>query len=384
MEKKYAAYVGSYNSTGNALGITIYDIDMKHFGFEKRGEMEVSNSSYIITAHSKKILYSISDTGIHAFKIEETGDLRLFDFINIKGLRGCHLSTDIEDRHLFVSGYHDGKITTILLCDEDDPANGKEDGGFIGVVSSVYHKGLGSAVRTFRPHVTCTKRTPNGRFVMAVDSGQDFIKVYQFDKVGKNLKFCDLIQFDAFSAPKYISFTSDRKFMYVLTEWSNQIFVFSYDEDKVSSRPIFKQIQSVYVTGKQEKLESLDHTPIDDINNIGLKAIMRSSMTKRAATCMTFTQNEKYLLCGSEGDNTVSVYERNPEDGKLRFLFVSPISGEYPKDIVIFPDDKHFVSVNQNSNELTFFKINYEKKIITMCSKTIPVSQPNCGVIVEV
>ena len=53
MEKKYAAYVGSYNSTGNALGITIYDIDMKHFGFEKRGEMEVSNSSYIIAAHIK-------------------------------------------------------------------------------------------------------------------------------------------------------------------------------------------------------------------------------------------------------------------------------------------------------------------------------------------
>ena len=37
MEKKYVAYVGSYNSTGNALGITIYDIDMKHFGFEKIG-----------------------------------------------------------------------------------------------------------------------------------------------------------------------------------------------------------------------------------------------------------------------------------------------------------------------------------------------------------
>jgi len=43
---KYVAYVSSYTQN-NKYGITIFDVDMKKGRFTKKGEVEVSNSSYI-------------------------------------------------------------------------------------------------------------------------------------------------------------------------------------------------------------------------------------------------------------------------------------------------------------------------------------------------
>ena len=36
----------------------------------------------------------------------------------INGMRGCYLSTDYEDRFLFVAGWHDGKITALRLKED--------------------------------------------------------------------------------------------------------------------------------------------------------------------------------------------------------------------------------------------------------------------------
>ena len=74
---------------------------------------------------------------------------------------------------MFVSGYHDGKATVLRL---------NPDGSVGGIVDGVFHKGLGSvAERNFRPHVSCTRRTPDGKFVMVADLGIDQVKIYRFD-----------------------------------------------------------------------------------------------------------------------------------------------------------------------------------------------------------
>ena len=134
MKGKYMAYVGSYSYTGKAKGITVYDVDVEKGTFKERCEVEVDNSSYVIASHNGKNLYSIAD-----------GSLSRLNSRNIKGMRGCHLSTDAEDRYIFVSGYHDGKATVLRL---------NEDGSVGPIVDGVFHKGYGSvAERNFRPHV---------------------------------------------------------------------------------------------------------------------------------------------------------------------------------------------------------------------------------------
>ena len=114
-EGKYMAYVGSYSYNGKAKGITVYDVDVEKGTFKERCEVEVDNSSYVIASSDGKTLYSIADEGVVSFRILQNGSLARLNSAPIRGMRGCHLCTDMEDKYVFVSGYHDGKTTVLSL-----------------------------------------------------------------------------------------------------------------------------------------------------------------------------------------------------------------------------------------------------------------------------
>lgn len=135
-QDKYVAYVSTYTTAKeDNYGIKIYDVDMQNGRMTEKNQVEITNSSYITISHNEKYLYSITDFGVEAYKILSGGDLEVINQGSINGMRGCYLSTDYEDKLLFVGGYHDGKITVLRL---------REDGGIGEITDEVYHKGLGS------------------------------------------------------------------------------------------------------------------------------------------------------------------------------------------------------------------------------------------------
>jgi len=350
MKGKYMAYVGSYSYTGKAKGITVYDVDVAGGTFAKRCEVDVDNSSYVIASRDGKTLYSIADEGVVSFRILQNGSLSRIGTANIKGMRGCHLSTDEEGKYIFVSGYHDGKSTILRL---------NEDGSVGEIVDGVYHKGLGSvAERTFRPHVSCTRRTPDGKYIMVADLGIDQVKIYSFNEQDEKLILVDAIRCDLQSAPRRFIFSADGKFIYLMYQQKNVIDVFTYETgDRV---PLIEKIQTISTTGTQKN----------------------GQLT--AACSMRFSGNQNYLYCGNAGDNTVSVYKRDARSGLLESICCLPISGDYPKDIAIFPDNQHLASINHASNSITFFHVNYESGLLVMSSKQLSVNEPNCCTIVKV
>ena len=348
MTGNYMAYIGSYSYTGKAKGITVYDVDVEAGTFIYRCEVEVDNSSYVQASNNGKILYSIAGEGVGSFRILENGSLSRINSANIKGMRGCHLSTDTDNKYIFVSGYHDGKMTVLKL---------NKDGSVGRITDGVFHKGLGSvAERNYRPHVSCSRLTPDGRFLMVADLGIDQIKVYRFDKNEGRVMLVDTIRCELESAPKRFIFSQDGRFFYVLYELKNVIDVFSYKEGERT--PIVEKIQTVSTTGGET-----------------------SRMT--AACAMRFTPDEKHLFCSNAGDNTVSLYERDAETGLLTFKFCLPISGDYPKDIAVFPDGKHLASINHEGS-VSFFRVDYEKGLLVMSSRSIPINEPNCCEIVKI
>ena len=350
MKGKYMAYVGSYSYTGKAKGITVFDVDVEKGQFQYRCEMEVDNSSYVIASNDGKTLYSIADEGVVAFRILENGSLARLNSASIRGMRGCHLCTDAEDKYVFVSGYHDGKTTVLSL---------NPDGSVGSIVDSVFDKGYGSvAERNFRPHVTCTRRTPDGKYVMSVDNGIDQVRIYRFTEKEQKLKQVDAIRCELESAPKHFRFSADGRFIYLIYELKTKIDVFSY---KTGERaPVIEKIQTISTTSTE---------------NPGV-------MT--AACAMRLSWDQKYLYCSNAGENTVSVFSRDEETGLLTRLCCLPVSGEYPKDIAVFPDSRHIVSVNHESGTLTFFSVDYEKVLMVMSGRSIPVNEPNCCAIVKI
>ena len=341
-QKKYVAYVGTYTH-GSSRGIYIYDLDVENGRAVERKVVPINNPSYIKKSHNGKYLYSISDEGVQSFRILGDGDLEPMNSASIGGMRGCYLSTDENDRFLFVGGWHDGKVTIMRL---------KEDGTIGEMTDEIFHKGLGSvAERNFRPHVNCVNITPDQKYLCAVDLGVDQVKIYKFnDETGK-IKLVDMLRCELESAPRIIKFSPDGRFAYLICELKNYISVYSYKEGPRG--PVFELVQTI--------------------------STLNQYHSKGSAACvLRFSKDWKYVLCSNAGDNSVVVYRIDFESGLLSKVLCLPISGDYPKDAALFPDNKHLVSLNHESDTMKFFNIDMEKGLLVMNGREMKVDKPNC------
>ena len=338
---KYVAYVSTYTH-GDKYGIKIYDVDMEKGRFLPKDSVEITNSSYITISRNRKWLYSITDFGVEAFKILPDGELELLNSASINGMRGCYLSTDYKDRLLFVAGYHDGKVTVLRL---------NKDGSIEKITDEIFHKGMGSiAERNFRPHVNCCRMTRDNKYLCVADLGMDHIKIYKVDHRKGTLKLVDVVRSEPESAPRHIKFSNDGRFMYVVHELKNYIDVYQYYE--VKDIPYFDKIQTVPTLNDYHSGNS-------------------------AASALNFSDDYKYVISSNAGDNSVIIYHHDEQTGFLSKILCLPINGSYPKDAALFPDNKHLVSLNHESNTLTFLTVNLEKGTLVLNGPEIPCDKPN-------
>lgn len=345
-EEKYVAYVSSYTSGKKSnYGIRIYDVDLKNGYLKEKDKVEITNSSYLTVSHNHKYLYSITDFGVEAYKIRSDGSLVTINTASINGMRGCYLSTDYTDRYLFTAGYHDGKITVLRI---------NEDGSIGEITDEIFCKGLGTiAERNFRPHVTCVKSSRDNKYLLAADQGMDHVNVYRLNHDTGKLKLVDIIRCDQESEPRMLKFNQNGKYLYILHEQENTIDVYTYSE--VKDIPEFEKIQTVSTVTDGQKEYA-------------------------ASSALTLTFDFRYLVSSTAGDNCAVIFEIDQKTGMLTKVVDLPVAGEYPKDCALFPDNRHVISLNHESNTLTFFNVDLKKGLMVMHGKEISVDAPNCVV----
>ncbi len=346
-QKKYVAYVGTYTN-GSSIGIHVYDIDLETQTLTERNVVPVHNASYLTKSRNGKYLYSIADEGVEVLKIEPNGDLTPINKVGIDGMRGCYLSTDKSGKFLFVGGYHDGKVTVVHT---------HKNGRLGSVMDGVFHKGIGSvAERNFRPHVSCVIPTPDDKYLCAVDNGLDHIKIYKVQEGTGKLSLYDILHCKLESGPRLITFSKDGRFAYVNCELTNTINVYSYNGEGKS--PDFELLQEVSTVLDPDEISS-------------------------ACCALKISPSGNYLYCSSAGENTVGIFRIDHETGLLEKVCILPISGGYPKDVDVLPDEKTLIVLCHESNYMRFFTIDYEKKVIIMKGRQLPVETPNCILISE-
>lgn len=340
---KYVAYVGTYTHE-HSVGIHIYDVNDEKGELIERKVVPINNPSDLIVSHSGKYLYSIADEGVQSFAIQPDGDLIPINEKWIGGMRGCYVELDEKDRYLFVGGYHDGRVSMMRLA---------EDGSVVDIADGIFHKGLGRGVgeRSSRPHVHCVKVTPDQQFLCAVDSGLDHIKVYRIDYERGKLKLADILRCELDSGPRMIRFSTDGRFAYVLCELKNIVEVYRYSVE--DEQPVFEKIQTVTT----------------DLEGEGISC---------NASGIEHSADGNYLFVSNVGINDVVIYKIDRETGLLTQIMETRISGDYPKALAVFPDGKHFVSLNHDSDEIRTFKINYEDQYCLMDARPVEVETPNC------
>ena len=338
----YVAYAGTYTH-GSSRGIHIYDVDVEEGLLHLRKVVPVNNSSYVTVSRNRKFLYSIADEGVECFEIQPDGDLYAVNHADINGMRGCHLSTDLDGRYLFVAGYHDGKVTVMHT---------HQDGRLGSIMDGFFHRGQGATnERSFRPHVCCVRITPDNRFLCAVDEGLDQVVLYKIDHEANKLKQVDVLRMGRAAGSRSIHFSRDGRYAYILCDILNVVRVYRYRV--VNGRPDFELEQEVSTLSDARD-------PHD------------------AASALRISYDNEYLFCSTAGDNSVACYKIDQENGRLDRRFALPTSGIYPKDVALFPDEKHIAVVNNGQGTITTFAVDYEKGLLVMKGRPQTLDQPNC------
>ena len=193
--------------------------------------------------------------------------------------------------------------------------------------------------------------THDNKYLLVADQGMDHVNVYRFDSVTGKLALADVIRSEMESAPRHIKISKNGRFIYIVHEWKCYIDVYEYTD--CNGTPNFDKIQTVQ-TAKLERGSS------------------------NATSALTFSEDYKYLLCTVSGDNSAVLFSVDEETGMLEKVFNLPISGEYPKDASLFPNNHFLVSLNHESNDMTFFKVNLEDKTMIMNGAPMKVNVPNC------
>jgi len=339
----YVAYVGTYTN-GTSKGIHIYDVDVDEGLLYLRRIVPVRNSSYVYESRSGTFLYSVADEGIQVFEIKPDGDLTSINKITINGMRGHHITQDRTGKYLFVAGYHDGKVTMIHT---------HRDGRLGSQTDEVYHTGIGGIrERSWRPHVCCVRVSPDNRYLFAVDSALDQIVIYEIDHVKSKLKQIDILRMGKEAGPSSIWFSLDGRFAYVLCEITCTVRVYKLGV-KSDGFPPFDLIE--------------EHSTLSrpfEIHDTG------------ASLRLSYDGN--YLIVSTAGENTVAIFEINHNDGTLKRILALPTSGNYPKDAILFPDQRHLAAVNNGENTITTFTVDYEKGTLVMKGRPHKIDKPNC------
>ena len=347
---RYVAYIGAY-TTDNNKGLHILDVDEKNGCFILRDSMEMDNPAHLCVSNSGRYLYCTTDMGVNAFKIQKDGSLEKLNVKWTGGLRGAHISTDNEDKYLFIAGYYDGRVTVMRLNND----------GSVGEISdAVFHKGMGRTVgrRNIEPHVNCVALTPDQKYLCAVDNGMDCIKVYQFDKKTGKIELADNVHLPLETGPRHMTFSADGRFAYVILELTAQICVLSYTD--TLNGPEFERIQTV---------RSLD--PADLSPSAGVEVMISPDA------------RQEYIFTSNAGSNTTAMFARSRTDGLLTYIGNGKVGGQYPKTISIFPDQQHFASLNYDSNEIMFFRFINDHRNFLECARPISIRNPNTCRIVD-
>jgi len=99
---------------------------------------------------------------------------------------------------------------------------------------------------------------------------------------------------------------------------------------------------------------------------------------RAAASGIEFSPDGNHLFVTNAGINTVIIYDVDKETGVLTPLFHCKTSGDYPKAVAVMPDNKHFIVLSHETDEIFIYNMNYEDCYFLQDSRPIKIEQPNC------
>lgn len=337
--------VGTYTNSCDSKGIYVYDFDTNSGDFKLKNTSEsIVNPSYLTLSKDNKFIYAVYENGdessVGSFGFDAvSGKLNLMNKQSSKGANPCYIIND--DKNVIVANYSGGNISVF----------GKNNDGTLTEAKQVIqHFGKSiNAQRQESPHVHMVYFSPDKKYVLANDLGNDKVYVYTYNASGENdvLKLKDTISVTPGSGPRHLTFSKNGKFVYLLQELNGGLTTFSY------ANGVLKKIDETTILAKDYKgtFSSAD---------------------------IHFSPDGKFLYASNRGQaNTISIFKvlRN---GKLESKGQTSSLGKGPRNFAIDPTGNFLLVGHHYSNEIVIFKINKTTGSLTDTGKKIALCAPVC------
>lgn len=344
-KNKHNLLIGTYTKSCESKGIYVYDFDSNTGNFNFKNATEnVVNPSYLTVSKNNNYVYSVNENGaestVSSFGYNpSSGKLDLINKQNSKGADPCYIIND--DKNVIVANYSGGNIAVF----------GKNPNGSISEAKQVIqHYGKGAnAKRQEGPHVHMVHFSPDKKFVLSNDLGNDKVYSYQYNPNSANeiLKIKDCISVKSGSGPRHLTFSKDGRFVYLLQELDGALTVFSY------SNGVLKKIDETTILAKDFKgtFSSAD---------------------------IHISPDGKFLYATNRGEaNSISIF-KILKNGKLVSKGQMSTLGKGPRNFAIDPSGKFLLVAHQYTNDVVIFKRNKSTGALTDTGKRINLCSPVC------
>lgn len=336
-KKKREILISGYGSdNGSQVSMALYDMTD---GLEFRKELWNSSlygPSFLSTYHDICITVREEDKKGAVLCFKREGDTYILqDELELKGGALCHITYQPKNRTLYCSFYETGHIAAIKV----------EDYCFTEMLSFFQMRPERDGELT-RAH--CSILEPEGTRVFSTNIALDRIYIYETDEgiLRPNSDY-PYIQLQKGIGPRHLKFHPIQSYLYLITEYSNEIVTFYYDPNL----PRLNQLQRISTLPNEFSGTSY-------------------------GSSLDISEDGRFLYAANRGANTIAVFEIQP-DGTLIKIQDQNCGGDCPRHIALTKDDLGLFIANQKSNEVTCYSVDGETgKLIEVLSK-IPFYQPS-------
>lgn len=341
--QKNRLVVGTYTNKGTSEGIYVYEFDSKTAATKQLNVIKnVANPSYVALSKNNDFLYSVYEDGTNsaasAFKITlGSGDASFINKQATNGTNPCFILTD--GKNVITANYSGGSISVFGI---------KPDGSLSALKQNIQHTGSGPDQRQASAHVHQTLFSPDKKYVIANDLGEDQIYIYKYNaKANEPLTFHQKIKTNAGSGPRHLTFTPNGKYAYLAHEFNGKISAYQYQDGMLS---LLQETETVAKDFKG-KIDAADiHTSADG----------------------------KFLYESNRGEaNTINVFSIQT-DGKLKFVETVSTLGKGPRNFTIDPSGNFLLVGHQYTNDIVIFHRNPNNGKLSDSGKRIQVGAPVC------
>lgn len=322
-----------YVGTGSPDGMFLIELDEGNGTLKQLYRQgDVKSPGFLTFSPDKNYLYCVaSGNKIRSYKIESDGSLTFLNEKPSTGKGPCHIEVSKTGKAAVVANYGSGDTTVVSIG---------ADGSFNGEPRNHSHKGFDSPSKSKRqqgPHAHNVKMSPDGKYCFISDLGLDKIVTYKFDENYEKLTLNEpsYAVVSTGAGPRHFTFHQNGKFAYVINELDSTVSVFHYVGD-----------------GKLNLKQTLTTKPAGwtEYNN---------------CADIHVHPNGKFLYGSNRGNNSIVIYEINPEDGKLTLVGHESTRGDWPRNFALSPSGDYLLVANRRTNDVQIFAVDQESGKLT-------------------